>query len=280
MRAAIRQKLIDSIPEIGDRVYEPHAAGASTQKPYVALRQGVDSEESPWAGFRRIIEVWPYMARTTFQQVDDLANKITAALDKQILTDAGTSEVFTCQYLGTVGQDYVDEDWDAITRGLRFAVMALQPVAIPEIVVGDPWVEALAKWTEGLLGSEWVVYCHRWPLGYARPAVLWRLTDVQVAGVSKAAFEVRKMIVGHVIGATPNQETEAVLKVVQGLIQEIKIAFDVANRKYMTITEPKGDYRLDALTRGQISATLSRMTMRPAEEAPLMQKIEIIGKWE
>jgi len=280
MREAIRQQLIDLVPEIGGKVYEPHAARATTQKPYLVLRQGVDMEESPWAGFRRIIEVWPYVARTTFQQVDDLAAKVVAALDKQLLTDAGTGEVFTCRYLGTVGQDFVDEDWDAITRGLRFAVMALQPVAVQETVASDTWVEALAAWTEVLLGSGWTVYRNRWPLGYVWPAVLWRLVDVRAMGTNRAAFEVRKLMAGHVFGATPNQETEAVLQIVQGLTQAIKIPLDPANKRYMTVAEPRGDYRVDALIRGQILVTLTRVTMRPFEEAPLMQKVEATGQWQ
>lgn len=280
MRAAIRQKLIDSIPKIEGRVYEPQAAGATTQKPYLVLRQGVDAEESLWAGFRRIIEVFPYVSRTTFQKVDELANKVIEVLDKQLLTDATTGEVFTCQYLGTVGQDFIDEDWDAITRGLRFAVMALQPVAVKETVASDTWVEALASWAENLLGGEWTVYRNRWPLGYVRPAVLWRLADISAVGTSRATFDVRKLMAGHVLGATPNQETVAMLQIVQGLTQAIKVPLDLANRKYMTVVEPRGDYRMDALTRGQISVTLTRMTMRPFEEAPLMQKIEATGGWQ
>jgi hypothetical protein len=85
---------------------------------------------------------------------------------------------------------------------------------------------------------------------------------------------------GHVLGATPNQETVAMLQIVQGLTQAIKVPLDLANRKYMTVVEPRGDYRMDALTRGQISVTLTRMTMRPFEEAPLMQKIEATGGWQ
>lgn len=279
MRAAIKQKLIDGIPEIGGRVYEPHVAGANTQKPYIVLRQGMETEESPWAGFRRIIEIYPYISRTTFQRVDNLVNEITKVLDKQILTDAVTGEVFTCQYLGTVGQDYVDEDWDAITRGLRFAVMALQPVAVPEMTVNDTWLEALAVWTEDLLNSEWTVYRNRWPLGYVRPAVMWRLADMQIINSSWTAFEIRKLMAGHILGSTSNQEIEAVFQIGIGLTQDIKIPLNLASKRYMTVVEPRVDYRLDALTRGQISVTLTRMIMRSFEDIPLMQKVEAVGKW-
>ncbi len=278
MRAAIRQLLINGVPQVGGRVYEPHAAGASIQKPYLVLRQGVETEESPWAGFRRIIEVWPYVARTTFQKVDTLADKVTAALDKQILTDTATGEVFTCQYLGTVGQDYVDEEWDAITRGLRFAVLALQPVAVPETVANDPWLETLAAWTGTILGAAWTVYRNFWPLGYKRPAVLWRLAGIGVQEKARAMFEVRKRFIGHVLGSTPNEQITGALTVVQELGNAIKLPLDTANKRYLTVNNPAVDYRADALTAGQVSVTLSRLTNRPAEEAPLMQKVYSTGQ--
>lgn len=277
MRAAIKQKLIDSILDISGRVYEPQAAGASTPKPYLVLRQGVDTEDTPWTGFRRIIEVWPYVSRTTFQKVDDLVAKVVVALDKKILTNAVTGEVFTCQYLGTVGQDYVDEEWDAITRGLRFAVMALQPVAVPETVANDPWLEALAAWTGTILGTAWTVYRNFWPLGYKRPAVMWRLAGVEVRESARAMFEVRKKLIGHVLGSTPNEQITGALTMVQELGNAIKLPLDTANKRYLTVNNPAVDYRTDALTAGQISVTLSRLTNRPAEEAPLIMAVHNTG---
>ncbi len=277
MRAAIRQQLINRVPDVQGRVYEPQAAGATTQKPYLVLRQGVDAEDTPWTGFRRIIEVWPYVARTTFQKVDDLATKIVAALDKQLITDTSTGEVFTCQYLGTVGQDFVDEEWDAITRGLRFAVLALQPVAVPETVANDPWLEALAAWTGTILGTAWTVYRNFWPLGYKRPAVMWRLTGVEVRERARAMFEVRKRFIGHVLGSTPNEQVTGALTVVQEMGNAIKLPLDVVNKRYLTVNNPAVDYRADALTAGQVTVILSRLTNRPAEEAPLIMAVHNTG---
>jgi len=271
---------VDNVPEVGGRCYEPQVADANTQKPYLVLRQGVDTEDTPWTGFRRIVEVWPYVAQTTFQKVDELADEIIAALDKQILTDTSTGEVFTCQYLGTVGQDFVDEDWNAITRGLRFAVLALQSIAVSETVVNDPWVEALAVWTEEILGTAWTVYRNFWPLGYRRPGVMWRLTGIELREGSRDMFEVRKKFVGHVIGDTPNKEISGTLTIVQELHSAIKIPLDIANRRYLTVHDPIGDYRSDALTAGQMSVTLSRFTNRPVEEAPLITEVHGKGSIE
>ncbi len=64
MRVTIKQILIDNITDIQGRVYEPHAAGANTQKPYLVLREGVQDPEADWSAFSTIIEVWPYVKRT------------------------------------------------------------------------------------------------------------------------------------------------------------------------------------------------------------------------
>lgn len=222
MRLAIRQKLIDSISEIGDRVYEPHVAGASTQKPYLVLRQGVEAEENLWAGFRRIVEVWPYVARTTFRDVDKLVTKVTAALDNQLLTTKD-GEAFTCQYLGTAGQDFVDKDWDAVTRGLRFAVLAVQPVAVQETGIADAWIESLAMWSRIFLGTGWTVYQDSWPMGYVRPSMLWRPESEQFEA-HNSLYSWRSLVVaGDVLGNTLVEQMRAVSRLAVGLRKAIKI---------------------------------------------------------
>lgn len=276
MREAIRQKLA-LVPEVGDRVYEPHAAGADTKKPYIVINQGSDNEESGWAGFRRIIDVWPNVSRTTFVTVDSLAQKIIDSLTKDPLTTSA-GEVFTCIYQGVTGDDVVDAEWDIITRGLRFAVSALQPVVVDETVADDPWVEAVATWTQTLLGEDWAIYRNKWPLGYAKPSVMWRVAKTDIDGVNRAAFKVKKTLVGHVLGATPNQQAAGVVSIAEGLVSAIKVPLNLADRRYMTVDDANGDYQADALTAGQIRVELSRITMRPFEDAPLMAESRFKNK--
>lgn len=271
MRDAIRSRLLLTIPEILD-VYEPHAAGADSPKPYAVVLQGEDTDESPWAGFRRIVEVWPYVSRSTFETIDALDKKIVAALDKQMLTtEAG--EVFSCIYLGSAGQDVVDEEWDAITRGLRFAVMALQSVGSPQAVTSDPWLTALGEWTTLDMGPEWTVYNGVWPLGYSRPAVMWRVTSIGVDVLGMGSFRVTKRFAAHVIGTDINEELAGMMRLVESVGNAVKIPLHAAERRFMTVLEAKGNANADAMREGQITITLSMRTARPTEEAPLMQTV-------
>lgn len=123
MRKTIRQILIDNITQVEGRAYEPQAAGPTTKKPYLVLKEGVQDPEADWSAFSTIVEVWPYVSRTTFQQVDALANQAIDTLHRARFTEAG--EQYLIDYIGSAGQDFVDTEWDAITRGLRFRVIAL-----------------------------------------------------------------------------------------------------------------------------------------------------------
>lgn len=271
MRNAIRERLLSAVPELKD-VIEPHAAEANSQKPYAVILQGEDDEESPWVGFRRIVEVWPYVSRSTFGRVDALEKKIIAALDKQMLTtEAG--EVFSCVYLGSAGQDVVDEEWDAITRGIQFAVMALQPVGTDGQITSDPWVPALASWTVSVLGAEWAVYNGFWPLGYVRPAIMWRVTGIDVVMIGMASYRVTKRFSVHVLGDAQHPEHAGVHALVDALGSSIKIPFDPAERRFLTVSDSRAAIGSDAIREGQITVTLSRRVARPHEEAPLIRSV-------
>lgn len=152
MRTAIRQLLVVNISQVESRVYEPHAAGAAIKKPYLVLREGVQDPEADWSAFSTIIEVWPYVTRTTFQQVDALASAIINALHRARFSAAG--EQHLVDYLGSAGQDFVDTEWDAITRGLRFQVFALG--WLNGLTYEPDPVETLQSWVKEL----WPVEAH------------------------------------------------------------------------------------------------------------------------
>lgn len=272
MRNGIRQQLIERVQGISERVFEPHAAGADTEKPYLVIVQGVDTKESQWAGYRRIIEVWPYISRSSFAKVDAIAKEVVAAMDGQIISDPETGEVFTCMYLGAAGPDGVVEDWDAITRGLRFAVLALQPVQQEETYENDPWVEAVAVFTESALGT-WNVYRNRWPTGYARPSVIWRIDNVEMKDAGSARIEVVKTLVGHVLGTTPNHQMQGIAMLMELLANSIKIPLDIQDRKYMMVRQARSSIKADAITAGQINLVVSRLTGKPQEEFAVINHV-------
>lgn len=277
MRAGIRQRLITEIPEIGGRVLESHEDGAAQDKPYVVLVQGAEAGINDWTGYGRSYEVWPYQsAASGFEAVDRLAGEIVRALDGQTLTDPSTGEVFTCKYEGTAGSDQADESRDALTRGLKFSVAAVEPAELADGQPGDAWVEAIAAWTRTLLGSGWNVYAGKWPSGYEAPAVMWRIVGLESADGNAAAVKLRKQLTGHVLGATPNGQTNAVVQIAEALKRSGKIPLDEESKQYVTVQECAAMTESDALRYGQLSVTLMRRTKRQAvgeDDAPLMREV-------
>lgn len=258
---------------------EPAAAGPDIEKPYLVVVQGTETEDSPWVGFRRIIEIWPYLSRTSFTSVDAIYKEIVAKMENQLITDPDTGEVFSCMHLGAAGPDVVVEDWDAITKGIRFAVLVPQPLLQTETYENDPWVEAIAAFTETVL-EDWTVYRDRWPMGYTRPSVLWRLDALEMKDAGSALVEVTKTLVGHVLGSTPNYQVHGIAALMGAMAEGVKIPLDIADRRYMTVRQLRASMRQNALTAGQISLVLSRKTRKPAEEVPLMMHVGVSGGLE
>lgn len=277
MRSGIRQRLIAEIAEIGGRVLESQEDGAALDKPYIVLVQGAEAGINDWTGYGRTYEIWPYQAIAAgFEAVDRLCGEVVRALDGRTLTDASTGEAFTCKYEGTVGADVADEARGALTRGLRFSVAAVDPAELPEGQPGDAWADAVAAWTRTLLGGAWNVYVGKWPAGYAAPAVLWRIVGVESADGNAAAVQIRKQLTGHVLGGTPNEQTNAVVRIAEGLKRSGKLPLDELARQYATVRECAAIVDTDALRFGQLAVTLMRREPRlpgGAESAPLLREV-------
>jgi hypothetical protein len=277
MRQAIKEQLINHVPEIGGRCFEPQQADNASVKPFLVVRQGAEAEDKPWCGFRRIIEVWPHVDQSQgFAALDGLAVKINLALEQQLLiTEAETA--FSCVSWGAVGTDTIDPICNTLTRCLQFAVLALQPVELAETAPIDPWLAALADWTREKLGTDWSVYCNLWPAGYRRPALMWRMTNVEAYEKGRGMFEIRKKFVGHVLGSSVSEQINGAMQVVEQLTSDIKLVLDADDKRYLTVEEPTVNYQANPVNKGQIAVFLSRMTKRPTEEAPLMMAIHDTG---
>lgn len=277
IRNAIREHLLQAVPDLKD-VCEPHVAESGKETPYAVIRQGIDTDESNWLGFRRMIEIWPYVDRTSFVKVDSIQKVIIDVLHGQIIANQQTGEVFSCLYLGSASEDIVDEEWGVITRGLSFSVVALQPVKEEQGNEMDPWVSSIAKWSQSLLGDHWTVYENYLPMGYKRPALLWRLKSSSMEGVNRSMFEVKKELIGHVLGLSNTEESLAVATIVEEAIMAIKIPLYIEEKRYLTVMKPRGDFQADSLNSGQISLPLKRKTSRPKEEFVVIKSIQGSGE--
>ncbi|EMT38149.1 hypothetical protein TthWC1_2369 [Thermoanaerobacter thermohydrosulfuricus WC1] len=270
MRSTIRQLLIDGVPQVQGRVYEPHAAGATTQKPYLVLKEGVQDPESDWAAFSTVIEVWPYVNRTTFQQVDAIANAVINALHRARFSEAG--EQYLGDYIGTASQDFVDDEWDAITKGLRFRIFALGWLNCltydPDpVVVLQSW--AKATWPEVHTDPA------TWSPADTAPGIYWRLVRIAPAQITAAVNWVEVQLAGHVLAPSPAVRLTWVRKLTEGLAKQRRLK--MSDGGPLELLKVAADSEADPMRRGQIQLTARFGVLQPTAQALVLGKAVVSG---
>jgi hypothetical protein len=268
MRRTIRQILIDNILQIEGRVYEPHAAGPTIKKPYLVLKEGVQDPEADWSAFSTIVEVWPYVSRTTFQQVDALANQAIDTLHRARFTHNG--EEYLVDYLGSAGQDFVDEEWDAITRGLRFRVFALG--WLNGLTYAPDPVAALQDWT-----SERWPEAHTdpatWSPGDTAPGIYWRLVRLTTAQMAAAVNWMEAQINGHILAPSAAIRLLWVRKLAEGLARQRRLK--MLDGCPLELSRVTADSEADPMRKGQIQLVARFGVLQVKEDAPALNKAHI-----
>lgn len=275
MREAIRQALIDGVPEVEGRVFEPFAAGPETEKPYLIVRETAEEDNTEWAGFRGRVEVWPYVEQGSLKDVDDLSKEIALALNMQLL-EGDDGDALTCIHDGS-GEDIVDEEWDALTRCVYFYALALQPAGTPGPAENDPWIDALVSWTKEKLGDGYNVYGGKLPASYKRPAVLWRLDNTSIDDAGALAFVVSRQVACHIFGRNAIEEGNIAISIAEQMGAAVKIPLKPSERLYMTLQSINATLYTDALKQGHLRAILTRRLKRPREEVAKIAKVTTDG---
>jgi len=270
MREAIRQLLVNNMPEIQGRVYEPHAAGLNTPQPYLVLREGVQDPEADWAAFSTVIEVWPYVKRTTFRQVDSLANAIINALHRARFSHAG--EEYLVDYLGSVGQDFVDEEWDAITRGLRFRVFALG--WLNGLTYDPDPVAALQNWTAETW-PEVQTNPATWTPADITPGIYWRMVRLTTTEITAAVNWMEVQINGHILAPSASVRLSWVRKVTEELAKQRRLK--MTDGGPLELLRISTDSEADPMRRGQIQLTARFGVHQPKVQYKMLKKAVASG---
>ncbi|TCZ70972.1 hypothetical protein E0485_23070 [Paenibacillus albiflavus] len=274
MKKAIRQTLRDHVPALEQIVFHANEVDPQMNAPYAIILDANEVEDAAWSGYRSFIDVEMYCPTNHELTPDILSAQVVNALEAQIIRDPPNGQAYAGLYRGTVGQDQAVSQTLMILRRVRFAITALQPVhEVSSSTSEDDWLKALASATETWLGSSWACYFGAWPSDYHIPAVLWKLTEVESREVGVSVYEVRKKFVGHVLGASPNEQANGVFRIGDMLAQAIKLPLNEQKKQYVTIKDPRTNLQADAVSEGQITVTLSRKLNRVTETAPFMQEI-------
>lgn len=133
MRRTIRTHLIENVPSVNGRVYEPYIASPSTERPYLVVKMVGESSTNIRYGFDVPLQIWLYTDRANFYDMDQLATEVANALAYTELVRPAVYEAveggdpilvkpeftFYLLYSGA-SMDFYDEDWQAYVRRLSF----------------------------------------------------------------------------------------------------------------------------------------------------------------
>ncbi|HCQ6147473.1 TPA: hypothetical protein ACSRFI_003702 [Clostridioides difficile] len=266
MRAGIRKALIDNIKELKG-CYEPNIPNKDTKKPYMVVVQGQDNDHGETIGFERSIEVWIYEGRTTFKKLDKLTKQVVEVLDMNTIVDESENEAFTCIYKGTSENDIVVEEWDAIARGIRFSVIALED---KEDTTNDRWVEALSRHTKDLLEIE--SYKDNWKKNFIAPCALWRTTHIENKRINYHLIEITKTMKCHVVSKNKDEIVKLLETLETSLIIDKRVRLREDKNMYLTLVSVVEDRESDMFTTGQLTAVF-KMIGKIKREGPTMDKI-------
>lgn len=245
MRATIRQLLISNVPQVSGRVFEPFAADAKTEKPYLMLKEGVQSQDAEWSAFSTVIEVWPYVARSSFQQVDAIANTVINALHRARFAEAG--QQYLIEYQDTSRPDYFDEDWNAITRGLRFRVFELG--WLNSLTYAPDPIATMQGWTAQTYPAL-QTNPNTWTPADATPGLYWRLLRLTTNERTPSVDWLEAQIAGHILAPSPAIRLLWARRITEELSR--KRTLRMSDGGVFELMRIAADSEANAMTRGQI----------------------------
>lgn len=255
MRYGIRNKLISS--NIGvNECYEPNVPNKKTPKPYAVIVENDDTKNGNVVGFKRTIEIWFYDERLSFKSIDEIVKKAIEVLNLQTIEDTKANETFTCVFNGIIENDIVDEEWDAIAKGLSFNIIALHDETEENT---DEWLNALSTYTKAIV--DWPIYLNTWKKDFSVPSILWRVKSTSNERELNSVIKENKIIVGHIVHSDSNEINKVLDEIEKSLIQELKIPFNISERRYLTVQSINENREADMLTQGQLTIEFFKRQM-------------------
>jgi hypothetical protein len=271
MREAIRQQLIDAIPDIAGRVYETDAAASGEPKPYLVLTKGTQTDENDWAGSSTMVEVWSYVAHTRFKHVDELSAAVLSALDHQLLTTESGESVFV-RFTGSASEDMLDEKFEALTRGMQFEVFSLAWMSHTPLEP-DP-VTAMAAWTDDRFPGMQTDPAS-WDPADDAPALYWRLAQVRSVQTMPWGAWIDAALRGHMLVPNTQLRNHWLDRTVRQLALDGQAR--MLDASPMMIQRVTADSSQDAFRAGQIAIDVRFGVLRPQVDVPPLTSIHYNG---
>ena len=272
MRAAIRQMLVVGVPEIGERWVEPHLLRRDTAGqiayPFGVIRVGDQAADEAWGGVSTVVEAWPHIDRDTpASTLDELVRKTRETLDNARFDEGGARYLILHEV--TAGRDFLDEDWQALTRPVRFRVYAL--AWLSGLTYAPDPVAALQAWTEAQFPET-----QQDPLSWnpqdATPGVYWRLVSANVApeGMRSWGAWMDATLRAHVVAPSPATRLSYTRRVAERLATKHRLG--LSDGSPLLFREVSADSTVSPMSEGQVRL-LARFGVLTPPPTPAPPKI-------
>lgn len=279
MREAIKQAVLELMPELAGRIYDVHPPESAVDDFFAVLQLGEDVWKSPWAGYRQVIRLKLYAGEAIVsRQLDSQAERLIQGLHRKRVTGP-ENRAFKLHYLGVPEADQWDSGLGRMIRVIRFGVYVPEASASGgdsgSIGAPDEWLSALIAWTSKQLGSSWSVYRTAWPADREDQAVLWRLSGCETKMAGASVYEISKSFTGHVASASSEHEQLTAFSLVESLGSQAQLPLDSEAGRYLSVAGISGNLEADAILNGQLKLTLIQRQMRSAQEAARIRRVHV-----
>jgi hypothetical protein len=257
MREAIRTALIAAMPEVGERVFEPHAATAEDGFPFLVVRELTGASSDDFLGLTTPVEVWAETARERFYELDALAEAVKTALNETVHTE--DDERFYLEHTAT-GTDSLDEVFGGITRVVVFDATDLRWLA-SSTFEPDP-AAALTAWAQ----EKWPTIQTdpaTWVPSAQNPGVYFRYAGTtRILEQYPTVSWVEMRLQGHILTTSAAKRLEWTRRLHEALVLERNIPLSDGNPLY--IEAAGADSTAHPIRTGQVTVVV-RMGLRKTE---------------
>ena len=213
------------------------------------LREAIQDAGESFSNFTTMYEVWPSVKRTTFSKVDTLAKQVIDTLNRKRFEIGGVPHYI--EYTGTTGEDVVHEEWNLITRGLRFQVYSLAWL-VRSLLEPDP-VKGMEAWTNKRF-SNIQTSPGNWNPQDDSPALYWRLTNITSVQPMSWGTWIDANLAGHLINPDTATRNRWLEMVVQQLARDAKTILSDGSK--MIFQSVSADSEQNPFSSGQISLSV------------------------
>lgn len=272
MRKAVRQGIIDVIPELDGRIYDVFPP-AGMDDSFAVITLGEDVWKSSWAGYRQVIRLKLYAGSADLSKLDAWAVSLMKGLHRKRVIGL-KNDAYKLHYLGVPEADKFDSATGKVMRMIRFGIYVPEPSEASSPEQPDEWLSVVAGWTSSLLGNPWTVYHTAWPVDRDDYAMLWRLTGCETKMVGASMYEIRKSFTGHIASPVSENDQLTAIRLVEEFGGQLQL-LDSDNRRYLSVLDASSNLQADPILEGQLTLTLVQRKMRSVEEAALIRRVNI-----